>query len=508
MALTPISKIKLESLLDEAKGCTLGDIDKKNKKLFDAPTAKTNKGIAGDVIEISLLGFEKNSDQLPDMILDGVETELKTTGIIIKKDGRKKNAPMIVVPKEPISVTSTGVSKKNPFEILEISDFNKSHIWAKSEHIVFAYYFYDKTKKTSKKFDMTQYANFIFQDYQYYDMNEAEKEMIKNDWKVVYDFVKNVKDNNLDYKKEYLKIGKLRNNMLCMDTAPSWKKGTPRFRFNKEFSKSIVQQKFSAPEKVVKASREFYSMESLNKILIDFTNKYKNKSVQYILDDLDIIMDKVDKKIIERILAKAFGADSNKLRKLNTFQKTNIIPKTVILKSSGKPTEDMKLDKISFNDEFGNDKYVFEDSELFSSIIDYRFLIPVFKEPRKQEQGKKIPLAEDIFIGFKIVYFDTDEIISTAEKVWNIVQDLVVNKKLKIEKIWKKDGSPYLNKNGIQLESPNFPKSKDFDVFLRGTGSNSKHKTLVVNNLKMYQQNFWLKRTKVIEILNEADYIE
>lgn len=29
MALTPISKIKLESLLDEAKGCTLGDIDKK-----------------------------------------------------------------------------------------------------------------------------------------------------------------------------------------------------------------------------------------------------------------------------------------------------------------------------------------------------------------------------------------------------------------------------------------------------------------------------------------------
>ncbi|WP_418518848.1 MutH/Sau3AI family endonuclease [Holdemanella porci] len=507
MALTPISREELERQLDGAIGKTLGEIDSEHKKLFEAEKASTNKGIAGDIIEISLLGFGKNSDQEPDMILDKVPTELKTTGIEIKK-GRKKSDPLRVVPKEPISVTSSGVTKEKPFQLLEIQDFDKSHLWAKSEHIVFAYYHYDRSKKIGKKLDMRQYANFVFQGYQYYDMNEEEKSMLKKDWQVVYDFVKDVKDKKLDYMTEFEKITKLRSKMICMDLAPGWKKGTPRFRFNKGFSTTIIQQKFPTAEKVVKAGKRFDSIESLNAILREFTNKYEGKSVQYILEDLGIIRKKIDKKIVERVLAKAFGAESSKLRSLDIFQKTNIIPKTVILKEDGKPTEDMKLDSISFDTEFVDKKYIYDDSELYSYINDYRFLIPVFQEPRKPEKNEKIPLSEDVLVGFKLIYLDSKDSNNSAKNVWKEIQDLVVNKKLKIEKIYNKDGSPKVNKNGIQSEAPNFPKSKDYDIFVRGTGKDSSAKTLELNGLKMYQQNYWLKRTKVIDLLNKTEYIK
>lgn len=355
---------------------------------------------------------------------------------------------------------------------------------------------------------MRQYANFVFQGYQYYDMNKEEKSMLKKDWQVVYDFVKDVKDKKLDYMTEFEKITKLRSKMICMDLAPGWKKGTPRFRFNKGFSTTIIQQKFPTAEKVVKAGKRFDSIESLNAILREFTNKYEGKSVQYILEDLGIIRKKIDKQIVERVLAKAFGAESSKLRSLDIFQKTNIIPKTVILKEDGKPTEDMKLDSISFDTEFVDKKYIYDDSELYSYINDYRFLIPVFQEPRKPEKNEKIPLSEDVFVGFKLIYLDSKDINNTAKNVWKEIQDLVINKKLKIEKIYNKDGSPKVNKNGVQSEAPNFPKSKDYDIFVRGSSTDSSRKPLELNGLKMYYQNYWLKKTKVIDLLNETEYIK
>ena len=76
-------------LLDEIKGKKLGDIDKSNQF---ARTIKSNKitGIAGDVIEQSVFGYRKDSKQECDIEIDGVLTELKTTGVRIYKIDREK----------------------------------------------------------------------------------------------------------------------------------------------------------------------------------------------------------------------------------------------------------------------------------------------------------------------------------------------------------------------------------------------------------------------------------
>ena len=67
---------KLSSIINE----TLGDIDVNNA--FDKTIGKPKvTGIAGDVIEQSVLGYPANSDQKPDIIVDGKNVEVKTTGV-------------------------------------------------------------------------------------------------------------------------------------------------------------------------------------------------------------------------------------------------------------------------------------------------------------------------------------------------------------------------------------------------------------------------------------------
>lgn len=69
---------QVEELLEQCLNKTLGEIDKNH--VFDR--TKTNPkitGIAGDVIEQSVFGYDANSDQNPDLDIDGVKTELKTT---------------------------------------------------------------------------------------------------------------------------------------------------------------------------------------------------------------------------------------------------------------------------------------------------------------------------------------------------------------------------------------------------------------------------------------------
>lgn len=125
-----------------AKGKTLGKVDKSHQF---ARTEKSKKitGIAGDVIEQSVFGYARDSDQECDIEIDGVLTELKTTGVRVPKSDLKntKNKTgdaynVYLGAKEGISIT--GVT----FEPTIQTDFNTSHFWEKSEHLLIVFYEY------------------------------------------------------------------------------------------------------------------------------------------------------------------------------------------------------------------------------------------------------------------------------------------------------------------------------------------------------------------------------
>src|SRR5574344_159598 len=68
--------------LENCLNKTLGEIDINH--VFDS-TKKNPKitGIAGNVIEQSVFGYSANSSKEPDLIIDNIPTELKTTGILL-----------------------------------------------------------------------------------------------------------------------------------------------------------------------------------------------------------------------------------------------------------------------------------------------------------------------------------------------------------------------------------------------------------------------------------------
>ena len=74
------TKQQVQKLLEACLNKTLGEIDKNH--VFDR-TRQNPKitGIAGNVIEQSVFGYDANSDAAPDLNIDGILTKLKTTGI-------------------------------------------------------------------------------------------------------------------------------------------------------------------------------------------------------------------------------------------------------------------------------------------------------------------------------------------------------------------------------------------------------------------------------------------
>ncbi len=118
------NKKELEKILDACLNKTLGEVDVNN--VFDK-TKEHSKitGIAGDVIEQSVLGYPADTRQEPDLDVDGVKTELKTTGIKYKKNKTE------LVAKEPMSITAVSP------EFIVNESFCDSNFWHKLAHLLF-----------------------------------------------------------------------------------------------------------------------------------------------------------------------------------------------------------------------------------------------------------------------------------------------------------------------------------------------------------------------------------
>lgn len=235
-------------LLEGVKGKTLGEVDKSHQF---ARTEKSEKitGIAGDVIEQSVFGYERDSKQECDIEIDGVLTELKTTGVRVPK-GDLKNVKnkvgaaynVYLGAKEGISIT--GVT----FEPTIQTDFQTSHFWEKSEHLLIVFYEY-------KSYDVvpaSSYAQFPIVDYCYNSFSDEEKAKLRNDWEIVRDHLQGIYSaypNHEDRNEQLVGFTHiLRPNLLLIELVPGFKKkstGTyqkPRYRLKQ----TIIYSTFHA----------------------------------------------------------------------------------------------------------------------------------------------------------------------------------------------------------------------------------------------------------------------
>lgn len=490
MALHKFERKELDKFLSNAVGKTLGEVDVNNVFARTVTSPKIT-GIAGDVVEQSILGIPADSDKNPDLIVDGIETELKTTGI----REPKRKSDFIYDAKEPMTITAV-----SPESII-FEEFGTSSFWHKLEHLLLVYYHYDSAETVPA----AEYANFFIKGYHFHEFSVEDTEILKNDWLIVRDFIQHLKDTYENPKAEYHRISsELRKNLMLIDTAPKYP-NPPRFRLKRTTVSTIVQKHFGIDFEEL--NKTYSTFNELDEELHRLTQKYKDNTVQELIDKLDFDVKlnakgDVSKSVTEQILIKMFGGEAAKLSKIDLFSKIGIIPKSVVQTKKGSRTEDMKLFQIDF-EEWTNSEVSFEESILYSYFNGQQFLCVIFEEP-----SSKAKLLENKFIGFKRLVIDEHVLENDIRLVWKEIRDLVNNNKLKDEPILNKKGTQRITpKTKLPMSAPNFPKSINHNFFVRGSGTDASKKPFELNGINMYAQHLWMKGSIVVALLKKIDFI-
>lgn len=487
------SKNEIDGILKQIIGKTLGQVDKNH--VFDRTiTSPKITGIAGDVIEQSVFNYSADTKSEPDLLVDGRPVELKTTGL--KRVSSRDKSGHKLEAKEPMSITAVSLNK-----IANQSDFYKSQLWHKLEELLLVYYLYD----SSSTVPAAEYANFPIQGYHFYQFSKEDQKIIENDWRIVRDFVDNVWKNNLDIEEEFPKISKLRTQMAYLDTAPKYP-NKPRFRLTRALVTTIAQSYLGERFDPLLPQKTFSSFQDLDNILSNLATKYKGKTISDIAEKLSVDLPlskngKVTKQASSMIIARMFSETASSLEDIELFNKFSICYKTITLTKQGKRTEDTKFLKVDFQ-EWADKEVDFESSFVYSFFAEQKFLFAIF-----EEQKSKDLYENNVFLGFKRISFDDNFLTNEVQKTWERVRELINGNQLTNEKIYNKDGFPKINKTGVQQEAPNFPKSESYTVFLRGTGSDSTKKPLTINGIHMYYQNFWVKGSYLVDLLNGIEYL-
>ncbi|MDE8037393.1 MutH/Sau3AI family endonuclease [Erysipelothrix rhusiopathiae] len=471
---------KIVLLLESILNKTLGEIDSKNvfQRTIDNPKIT---GIAGDVIEQSVLGMPGDNKQEPDILIDNIEYEVKTTGLRIHK---KKN---IFTAKEPMSITAV-----SPHSITE-EDFYTSKFWQQIEHLLLIYYHYNSDTTVTS----SGYKDFPIKGYQFLELEEDDIKKLKNDWETVRNFISYLQNNYENYESQYPRISsETRKDLMLIDTAPKWP-NRPRFRFKRSFLSSIVNKHFG--QELEQLPINFNTFQELDAYCDRLEMKHFNKSISKLLAYYKLEQKKVNKSIAERIVVRMFGGQSAKLNDIELFNKSGIIGKTITLTNKGKRTEDMKLFRIDF-DEILDENITFEESTFYEYFSNHQILLIKFEEPNSNSE-----LKENIFKGFERIAFSEEFISTHVKNTWIEIRNLVLTDRLIDVVQTNPDGTPIINKNGTLRSAPNFPKSLTNLVFVRGSGRDSNDKTLNINDINMYQQYIWIKGNYIANILNERE---
>lgn len=486
------SRQELESKLTSIVGETLGDIDVNHAfdKTINNPKVT---GIAGDVIEKSVLGYPSNSDQEPDITVDGVPTEVKTTGLRYTKKAIKKGKPKKTdfEAKEPMSITAV-----SPEKIVN-ETFDNSNFWHKLEHMLLVYYHYNSPTPV-KSWD---YKDFTIEGFDFHEFSTEDREILKNDWLLVQRFIKDAQENYPDPTIRYPYLGsELRKNLMFIDTAPKWPK-RPRFRLKRSTVTAMVQDHFSKV-KYDELPENYSSFADIDRKLAQITREYKGKTIAEICEQLDIPEENMKNKAISGVIvSKMFGGRSGKINKIKVFKDASLILKTLTQTTKGTRTEDTKLFNIDFQELDHNSE--FEDSQFFNYFSEHQFLVIVFEEPDNSKR-----LADNVFQGFKRLSFSDEWINTYVKRAWDHTRNLIVNKELEEKPVFsKKTGKPITNKNGVQRTKLNFIKSSDNPVFVRGSGVDSSIKPLKIQGISMYHQYLWVSGKQINTMLNKEEFI-
>lgn len=484
---------------------TLGEIDFRGVFYTQVPA----KGIAGCVIEQSVLNMKQNSMQEADLEITDEDghtnsTELKVTGVLpSNKDGCKYEA------KEPMSLTAVSIGT------IENENFFESHYYNKIAHMLWVFYLYDK-KEGQSTVPYIEYTRFPVLGYEFIDIvnDSDELERFKNDWTLARDYI--IEANKTDNPEElYPHLHEaIKSRLFYVDIAPRYKTSPyqrPRFRFKKSYVDTIFQQfyqkKIGSLKKFEKLEENYNSYDDLETALHNLTAKYQGKTVEELIRILKVPVQDINhlsKSVTEAIMVRMLGGQSRKISNIEVFSKIGVIAKTIVVTTTGGRTEDMKLFTMDL-DEIKNLELPFEETSYYEYFNNHQILCILFEEPSTNAK-----LNENRFLGFKFLSFTEDIINETIKTVYEDICYKINNGQVIESYMYKNNGTQRINKTGVPMVTLNFPKSAEFNIFVRGTSSDSTRKPWTFNGqsadgsdtIHAYSQQIWIRGKYVTDLLS------
>lgn len=474
----------IHSRFNAIVGHTVSEVD--TAGVLTASKAYRNKGRIGAVIEQSVLGYPADSDRRPDILIDGQPWEVKATGLIEATRGGWRA-------KEPMSITAVA-----PEGIVSES-FTTSAFWHKAARLLVVYYLYVRPGRGVA----VEYAGFEFKGYDLHTWREVDRCRLEADWTVVREFVRTALEGNID--SEMPNLSTLVNpQLLYLDTSPKWP-NRPRFRLKASFVTQMARERLDDDMGMIPDQDGLSSMNALKVHLHEIAETYGGQTLEELAAPFDLPLKtksgRENKSLAEQVVVRLFTGHGGKISQVPLFAKAGLVFKTLTLTPTGGRTEDMKLNPSIDFDELCDPSVEFEDSAFAVPFIDSTMVIAVL-----EERYRDCPLDQCRFIGFKALWLGT--YLDAARALWDGMRDLVFSNGLVDAPVLKRDGTPRVTpKTGIPMTAPNWPKSRDGVLFVRGTGTDAGDKPVTVNGVRMYRQNVWIKGRELVSQLGKNLYL-
>ncbi len=479
------TRAEVRGILDPRIGKTLGEVDSKDLFFKVDPDRNPDfkpkiKGMPGDIVEQSVFGYPPDSEQRPDLLIDDVEVELKTTGLRESKKDDGWEA------KEPMSITAVSIGS------IAAETFDESNFWHKLHRMLIVYYHYKVERVT-----MTiEYRDFPLVGYQYHEFELDERETLRNDWQLVHDFIEQAQATlaGAALEERYSLLGRsLRGKLMMVDTSPKYP-NPPRFRLKRAMVTVIARKKFGA-KRYVALPKAYASFNAVDDELRHQTARFKGMTMAEIAEELGC--PSKAKNAAEMIFVRMFGA-SGKINDVELFAKAGVQVKTANLIGGKRLAEDTKFIALDI-EELEDPKLTFEESDMYSYFTESQFVFMVFEEQRKGE-GRR-------FAGFKRFVLPEAVIENELRSCFDSAHDLIANGRLRFVPALDSGGNVRTNKSGTPMGAPSFPKSSDCQIFVKGTGADARSRKEYVPGVPMYRQQIWWGKKLTKRLLDEVPWV-
>lgn len=371
-----------ESIINFAKGLKNKSLQEVCGKEIEVHGYK-GKGNFGQILEKFYFGYEPNSDVQPDFPEAGLE--LKSSPLKTLKNGDFRSKERLVLN----IINYLKVHKEN---------FENSSFWKKNAHLLLVFYLWNK------KTDLIDYLIKLVDDWKY--PNEDLK-IIKHDWETINQKI-------IDGKAHEISEGDTFYLGACTkgSTAAKSLRAQP---FSREKAK---QRAYSLKQGYVnhiiaviaKGEKETYGKiverpeilekESIEQVIIKKFLPFYGKTAQQIEAHFKLDLNQKAKSYFANLTKTILGVGLDK--RIEEFDKADIIVKTIRLKENNLPKEDISFSSFKYKELV---ETVWEESD-FKNILERKFF-------------------------FVFYQFENDKLVLRKVRFWNMPQsDIEIAKRV------------------------------------------------------------------------------